>query len=283
MGARNRAARLRRARLLGGLRLPQLRRPVERAALLERLKVRGPAVVWRYGTVTALIDESPHAKTIELEVPDWPGHVAGQHVDVRLTAEDGYQAQRSYSIASSPEDPRLALTVERIDDGEVSPYLTELRLGDELEMRGPIGGHFTWRADDDDLPLLLIGGGSGLVPLMAMLRHRAARSSEVDARVLVSARSLDDALYHDELEALAAAGGVLVHRTFTREPPVGWTGFARRIDADMLRAVGLAPTARPHVFVCCPTAFVERADDLLVELGHDPTTIRSERFGPTGG
>jgi ferredoxin-NADP reductase len=240
-------------------------------------------VVWRYGTVTALIDESPQAKTIELEVPDWPGHAAGQHVDVRLTAEDGYQAQRSYSIASAPEHPGLALTVERIDDGEVSPYLTrELRVGDELELRGPIGGHFTWRADDDG-SLLLIAGGSGLVPLMAMLRHRAARSSDVDARLLVSARSLDDALYRDELETLAASDGILLHRTFTREPPAGWTGFARRIDAEMLRAVGPAPTARPRVFVCGPTAFVERADDLLVELGHDPTTIRSERFGPTGG
>jgi ferredoxin-NADP reductase len=240
-------------------------------------------VVWRYGTVTALIDESPQAKTIELEVPDWPGHAAGQHVDVRLTAEDGYQAQRSYSIASAPEHPGLALTVERIDDGEVSPYLTrELRVGDELELRGPIGGHFTWRADDDG-PLLLVAGGSGLVPLMAMLRHRAARSSDVDARLLVSARSLDDALYRDELETLAASDGILLHRTFTREPPAGWTGFARRIDAEMLRAVGPAPTARPRVFVCGPTAFVERADDLLVELGHDPTTIRSERFGPTGG
>jgi ferredoxin-NADP reductase len=249
---------------------------------LERLNVRGPAVVWRYGTVTGVIDETPQAKTIELEVPDWPGHAAGQHVDVRLTADDGYQAQRSYSIASAPEDPRLALTVERIDDGEVSPYLTgELRVGDELELRGPIGGHFTWRADDDG-PLLLVAGGSGLVPLMAMLRHRAARSSQVDARLLVSARSLDDALYHDDLEALAA-DGVLLYRTFTREPPVGWTGFVRRIDAEMLRAVGPPPAAQPRIFVCGPTAFVERADDLLVELGHDPTTIRSERFGPTGG
>jgi len=249
---------------------------------LERL-TGVAAVVWQYGTVTALIDESPHAKTIVLEVPDWPGHAAGQHVDVRLTADDGYQAERSYSIASPPEDPRLALTVEGIDDGEVSPYLTrELRLGDELELRGPIGGHFTWRGDDD-ASLLLIGGGSGLVPLMAMLRHRAARAIEVDARLLVSARSLDDALYGDELETLAAADGVRLHRTFTRKPPVGWTGFARRIDVEMLREVGPAPTARPHIFVCGPTAFVERADDLLVELGHDPTTIRSERFGPTGG
>src|SRR3954466_759042 len=176
MGARNRAPRRRRARLLGGLRLPQLRRPLERAALLERLNARGPAVVWRYGTVTALIDGSSHAKTIELDVPGWPGHVAGQHVDVRLTADDGYQAQRSYSIASAPEDATLALTVERLGDGEVSPYLTdELGPGDELELRGPIGGYFVWRSHDGG-PLLLVAGGSGLVPLMAMLRHRAARS-----------------------------------------------------------------------------------------------------------
>jgi ferredoxin-NADP reductase len=250
---------------------------------LERLNLRGPAVVWRYGTVTALIDESPHAKTIELDVPGWPGHAAGQHVDVRLTADDGYQTQRSYSIASAPEDSIFALTVERIDDGEVSPYLTEeLRAGDELELRGPVGGHFTWRVDDGG-PLLLIAGGSGLVPLMAMLRHRAARSSELEARLLLSARSLDDVLYRDGLETLAATDGFLLHRTLTREPPVGWTGFARRIDAEMLRTVGPVPTARPRIFVCGPTAFVERADDLLIELGHDPTTIRSERFGPTGG
>src|SRR3954463_14845073 len=160
MGARNRAPRRRRARLLGALRLPQLRRPLERAALLERLNARGPAVVWRYGTVTALIDESPQAKTIELEVPDWPGHAAGQHVAARLTADDGYQAQRSYSIASAPEDPRLALTVERIDDGEGSPYLAgDVVVGDAFEIRGPIGGHFTWRAADGG-PILLIGGGS---------------------------------------------------------------------------------------------------------------------------
>src|SRR3954469_2424455 len=168
MGARNRAPRRRRARLLGALRLPQLRRPLERAALLERLNARGPAVVWRYGTVTALFDESPHAKTIELEVPDWPGHAAGQHVDVRLTADDGYQAERSYSIGSAPEsDHHLELTVERVEDGGVSPYLVgELPPGDPLELRGPIGGHFTWTAAEGG-PLLLVAGGTGLVPLMA--------------------------------------------------------------------------------------------------------------------
>lgn len=244
--------------------------------------MRRPAVVWRYGTVTALIDENPHARTIELDVPGWPGHTAGQHVDVRLTAEDGYQSQRSYSIGSPPEDPRVALTVERIDDGEVSPYLTgELRMGDELELRGPIGGHFTWRAQDGG-PLLLVAGGSGLVPLMAMLRHRAARSSKADTRLLVSARSLEDLLYRSELEALAASDGLALHQTFSREAPKGWTGFARRIDADMLSSVGPGPASRPRIFVCGPTAFVERAAELLVQLGHDPSTIRTERFGPSG-
>ena len=249
---------------------------MERTAVLGRL-------IWRVATVAEVVEETHQAATLALDVPGWPGHAAGQHVDLRLTAEDGYQAERSYSIASAPENERVQLTVERIDDGEVSPYLTEeLRAGDELELRGPVGGHFTWRVDDGG-PLLLIAGGSGLVPLMAMLRHRAARSSELDARLLVSARSLDDVLYRDELETRAATDGFLLHRTLTREPPVGWTGFARRIDAEMLRTVGPVPTARPRIFVCGPTAFVERADDLLIELGHDPTTIRSERFGPTGG
>jgi ferredoxin-NADP reductase len=239
-------------------------------------------VVWRYGTVTSLIDETPHATTIVLDVPGWPGHSAGQHVDVRLTAQDGYQAQRSYSIASGPEDQRMALTVEWLDDGEVSPYLThELQVGDELELRGPIGGHFTWHVEDGG-PLLLIAGGSGLVPLMAMARHRAARSSTVEARVLISARSPGDVLYRDELQALAQGDGLAVHYTFTRHPPADWTGFARRVDAEMLRTVGPAPARRPRVYVCGPTAFVERANDLLVELGHDPSAIRAERFGPSG-
>jgi ferredoxin-NADP reductase len=237
-------------------------------------------IVWRVGAVRESVDETPHARTIVLDVPGWPGHVAGQHVDVRLTAEDGYQAQRSYSIASAPEDARLALTVERLDDGEVSPYLTEeLRPGDELELRGPIGGHFTWRVADGG-PLLLVAGGSGLVPLMAMLRHHAAHDSTVDARLLLSARRAEDLLYRRELDAL---NGVRRSYTLTREQPAGWEGFDRRVDADMLAAVGPDPAQRPLVFVCGPTAFVERVADLLVTLGHSPQAIRAERFGPTGG
>jgi len=218
-----------------------------------------------------------------LEVSGWPGHAAGQHVDVRLTAEDGYQAERSYSIASAPEDARLALTVERIDDGEVSPYLTEeLRAGDELELRGPVGGHFTWRVEQGG-PLLLVAGGSGLVPLMAMLRHRAARGSGVEARLLVSARGWDDLLYREELGRLAGGDGLAVHYTLTRSRPPGWTGWDRRVDAEMLAAVGPAPAERPLVYVCGPTPFVEGVAERLVTLGHPAGGIRTERFGPTGG
>jgi ferredoxin-NADP reductase len=238
--------------------------------------------VWRIATVREVVEETDHARTIVLDVPGWPGHDAGQHVDVRLTAEDGYQAQRSYSIASAPEDAILALTVELIDDGEVSPYLVEeLRARDEFELRGPVGGYFTWRAEDGG-PLLLVAGGSGLVPLMAMLRHRAANGSAVDTRLLVSARSLADVLYRDELERLAGGDGLSAHQTLTREQPAAWTGFAGRIDAAMFEEVGPAPAEAPLIFVCGPTAFVERAADLLVELGHDPGAIRAERFGPTG-
>jgi ferredoxin-NADP reductase len=235
--------------------------------------------VWRVAIVRAVRPEGATARTIGLDVPEWPGHVAGQHVDVRLTAEDGYQAERSYSIASAPEAADLELTVERIDDGEVSPYLAdEVREGDEFEVRGPVGGHFTWRVEDGG-PLLLVAGGSGLVPLMAMLRHRAARASTVDTRLLVSARRWDDVLYRDELTALAS---VKASFALTREQPPGWTGYDRRIDAAMLEAVGPPPSEAPRVFVCGPTAFVERAADLLVALGHAPRAIRAERFGPTG-
>ena len=180
-------------------------------------------------------------------------------------------------------DPTLALTVERLEDGEVSPYLTdELGPGDELELRGPIGGYFVWRSHDGG-PLLLVAGGSGLVPLMAMVRHRAAHSSTLDTRLLLSARSSDDVLYRDELARLAAGDELAVHQTFTREPPAGWSGFARRVDADVLSHVGPAPSQRPRIFICGPTAFVERAADLLVGLGHDTAAIHLERFGPTGG
>ena len=249
------------------------------AAVLERLTVPRAPVVWRLARVREVTEAATAAVTIALDVEGWPGHAAGQHVDVRLTAEDGYQAQRSYSIASAPEDEQLAITVERIDDGEVSPYLAgELRAGDELELRGPVGGHFTWRVGDGG-PLLLVAGGSGLVPLMAMLRHRAAQGSDVDARLLLSARAWDDVLYHDELAGFA---GVDVKITLTRSQPPGWGGAARRVDAEMLRELGPAPEERPRVYVCGPTAFVERAADLLVELGHEPSAIRAERFGPTG-
>jgi ferredoxin-NADP reductase len=234
--------------------------------------------VWRTATVAEVVDETPTARTLVLDVPGWPGHVAGQHVDVRLTAEDGYQAQRSYSIASAPEDARLALTIERLDDGEVSPYLAgEAREGDRFELRGPVGGHFTWRVVDGG-PVLLVGGGSGVVPLMAMLRHRAAQESMADARLLLSARAWDDVIYRDELPRLS----VPVHFTLTRSHPAGWTGFEGRVDAGMLAAVGPPPSEQPHVFVCGPTAFVEHVADLLVGLGHEPSAIRAERFGATG-
>jgi ferredoxin-NADP reductase len=246
------------------------------------LEVKRTPIVWRAATVVKLIAETTHAKTIVLDVPDWPGHVAGQHVDVRLTAEDGYQAERSYSIASAPEDTGLALTIERIADGEVSPYLTDtLAPGDQFELRGPIGGPFTWSVDRGG-PLLLLAGGSGLVPLMAMLRHRAVRHSSVDTRVLVSARSWDDVLYADELPAFGGEG-LQLRYTLTRGQPRGWAGWTRRVDAEMLVALGPDPAQRPLAFVCGPTPFVERAADLLVELGHRPGAIHTERFGPTGG
>jgi ferredoxin-NADP reductase len=239
-------------------------------------------VTWRLGGVLDLIEETPHAKTIVLDVPGWPGHVAGQHVDIRLTAEDGYQTERSYSIASPPEQSTVELTVERIDDGEVSPYLTEeLRVGEELELRGPIGGYFNWRNEIGG-PLLLIAGGSGLVPLMAMLRHRAATASTIDARLLLSARSLEDVPYREELGTLAAGDGLGVHYTLTREPPPGWRGFARRVDAEMLTTVGPAPAREPRIYVCGPSAFVERAAAVLLQLGNPTAAIRTERFGPTG-
>jgi ferredoxin-NADP reductase len=255
---------------------------MERAALLERLSARRAPIVWHVATVRDVVDETAHARTLVLDVPAWPGHVAGQHVDVRLTTEDGYQAQRSYSLASAPESPQLALTVERIYDGEVSPYLAgDVRAGDQFELRGPVGGHFTWTVEDGG-PLLLLAGGSGLVPLMAMLRHRTARVSTVDARLLVSARGLDDVLYRREVE-MQAERGVQVSFTLTRDRPAGWTGFDRRVDEEMLVAVGPTPAERPQTFVCGPTAFVERVADLLVALGHQPAAIRAERFGPTGG
>jgi ferredoxin-NADP reductase len=243
---------------------------------LERL-------TWRVATVAEVVDETAHARTLVLDVDGWPGHVAGQHADVRLTADDGYQAQRSYSIASPPEDATIALTIERIDDGDVSPYLAgEARAGDQFELRGPIGGHFTWRAEQGG-PLLLVGGGSGLVPLMAMLRHRAVNGSDAETVLLVSSRTADDILYRDELDSLAGGDGLAIHHTLTRGAPDGWEGYEGRVDADMLTAVGPAPGAAPRAFVCGPTPFVEAVADLLVALGHNARSIHAERFGPTGG
>jgi ferredoxin-NADP reductase len=244
-------------------------------------------IAWRVATVAEIIPETPRVRTLILDVAGWPGHRAGQHVDVRLTADDGYQTERSYSIASPPEEARIELTVERLEDGEVSSYLVDvLRVGDPLELRGPIGGHFVWSVSDGG-PLMLVGGGSGIVPLMAMLRHRAAASEEVrrqtPARLLYSARSWSEMIYRDELARLAAADDSLeVVHTITRAPPPGWTGFRRRIDTAMLSEIAWPAASSPHLFVCGPTPLVEAVAEALVALGHDPESVRTERFGPTG-
>ena len=241
-------------------------------------------ISWRLADVVEVVPETPRTKSLVLEVPGWEGHRAGQHVDVRLTAPDGYQAQRSYSIASAPEDGRLVLTVDRLDDGEVSPYLTDvLRKGDQLEMRGPIGGYFVWEAANGG-PLLLICGGSGVVPLRAMIRHRAAAGSDVPTRLLYSSRSYEEIIYREELEDSAAQNGSLeVIHTLTRSAPDGWDGFDRRIDARMLSEVVWPPEERPLAFVCGPTPLVEEVATALVGLGHDPARVKTERFGATGG
>lgn len=242
-------------------------------------------MIWRLGRATRLIVETARAKTLVLSVPGWTGHRAGQHVDVRLTAEDGYQAQRSYSIASAPEDgDQVSLTIERIADGEVSPYLVdELADGDQLELRGPIGGYFIWNVDMGG-PLLLVAGGSGICPLMSMIRHRAAQGSRVPTRLLYSSRSLEDVIYQVELDQLAGrADGLEVSHTLTRSHPAGWKGYTRRIDANMIAEVGFAPDQRPLCMVCGPTALVEAVATALVELGNPPDRIKTERFGPTGG
>jgi ferredoxin-NADP reductase len=248
---------------------------LERAALPRRL-------TWELANVVELIDETPRVKSIVLDPPEWRGHRAGQHVDVRLTAEDGYQAQRSYSIASAPEDEHLAITVERLEDGEVSPYLAdELRPGDTLELRGPIGGYFVWEEPFGG-PLLLLAGGSGVVPLRSMLRHHTSTRSAIPVRLLYSSRSLAEVIYRDELAALAGSDDVEIHLTLTREAPEGWSGYRRRVDSALLREVAWPPQERPLVYVCGPTAFVETAASALVELGHEAERIKTERFGPTG-
>ena len=218
-------------------------------------------------------------RSIVLDLPGWLGHRAGQHVEVRLTADDGHQAQRSYSIASAPEDSRVVLTVERLGDGEVSPYLVdELRIGDELELRGPVGEYFVWEASLGG-PLLLVACGSGIAPFRSMLRHRGATGSAVPVSLLYSTRSIASLIYHDEIMQIAAQDGIDVSVTLTREQPAGWQGYGRRIDRDMLAEAGVPPGERPLIYICGPTGFVETTASALVALGHDPGWIRTERFG----
>ena len=234
-------------------------------------------LTWLSASVAGAVQETPRVRTLELDVPGWAGHRAGQHLDVRLTAEDGYQAQRSYSIGSAPGDG-VALTIERLDDGEVSPYLVdEAREGDQVEVRGPIGGYFVWDGDEPE-PVLLVAGGSGVVPLMAMARHRARIGSETPMRLVYSSRTWGDVIYRDELEPL----GLDVVHTLTREQPSGWTGYSRRIDTELLSEVAWPASDSPRVYVCGSTRFVDAAADGLLELGYEADWIRTERFGATG-
>jgi ferredoxin-NADP reductase len=243
-----------------------------------------PVLEWQAGTVTAIRPETRHTKSFTFALPKWMIHKPGQHYDVRLTAPDGYQTERSYSIASPPERAgELELTVERIADGEVSPYLHDvLVVGDQLEVRGPIGGYFVWEVTLGG-PLLLVAGGSGVVPLMAMLRHRAAQHATLPARLLYSSRTADDVIYRDELDGLSGSDHAFdVFYTFTRQPPAGWTGYRRRIDADMLGEVITPFEKRARVYVCGPTLLVEAVATALVQMKLPIEQIRTERFGPTG-
>jgi ferredoxin-NADP reductase len=248
-----------------------------RAAVLGRL-------TWLVGQLAAVREETATARTLVLDVPGWPGHLPGQHVDVRLTAEDGYSTERSYSIASAPGGTRLELTIQRLDDGEVSPYLTEVfALGNPLELRGPIGGYFVWHPDEPQ-PVLLIGGGSGVVPLMAMARTRAATGGTAPMRLIYSTRSPATLLYAAELQRLAAPGsGLNIDIAYTREAPAGWAGPVGRLDARRLLDLAGPPAAGQQCFVCGPTGFVESAAHLLVGQGLADRQIRTERFGPSGG
>jgi ferredoxin-NADP reductase len=238
--------------------------------------------MWLAAAVAESVEETPRVRTLELDVPGWRGHRAGQHLDVRLTAEDGYQAQRSYSIASPPGDG-VALTIERLEDGEVSPYLVdEARDGDQVEVRGPIGGYFVWDGDEPE-PVLLVAGGSGVVPLMAMARHRARAGASAPMRLLYSSRTLEDVIYREELDELSARrNGFEVVHTLTREQPPGWTGYSRRIDRDLLAEVAWPASEAPRVYVCGSTRFVDAAADGLLDLGYEAGWVKTERFGATG-
>ncbi|HEX6506564.1 MAG TPA: ferredoxin reductase [Chloroflexota bacterium] len=248
---------------------------MEGTAVLGRL-------TWHVGRVADTAAEAAGVKSLILDLPDWPGHRAGQHVDIRLTADDGYQTVRSYSIASPPEERRVEVTIQRLDNGEVSPYLVDdVRVGDQLEVRGPIGGYFVW---DSDLggPLFLVAGGSGIVPLRAMIRHRLATHSDVPIKLLYSVRSPERVIYGTELEELGSGDGIEVIRTYTDSQPPGWTGYSRRIDTSVLEDVAPEPDDEPLVYVCGPTTMVEGVATGLVMLGYEPDRIRTERFGPTG-
>jgi ferredoxin-NADP reductase len=248
---------------------------------MERTALRG-RLTWQVGTVTEIRTETETARTVVLDVPDWPGHLAGQHLDVRLTAADGYRAARSYSIASAWTRDTIELTVELFPDGEVSPYLVEvLKVGDPLEVRGPVGGWFVWKPEQSG-PIQLIGGGSGVVPLMAMVRAHAASGSEAPVRLLYSVRSPSSVIYVHDLKELAMSDDVTLTFAYTREAPPGEPRVGR-VDADLLKVVAFAPEDEPTTYVCGPTPFVETVADLLVEAGHSPALVRTERFGPTGG
>jgi ferredoxin-NADP reductase len=236
---------------------------------------------WQLMTVHDIVVETPRVRTIRLEAAGWDGHLPGQHVDIRLTAEDGYQTERSYSISSPPSDELLALTVERVEGGEVSPYLVDtLRAGDRLELRGPIGGYFVW-AGTENKPLLLVAGGSGITPLIAMLRHRDRLTNRAPATLIYSSRRLQDIIYRDEIDATASRDPSLrVVHALTRQAPLHWTGHRGRVDKNLLTTNCFAVAQQPAIFICGPTRFVDSIASLLVELGFDPLSIRTERFGP---
>ncbi|MGE5123370.1 MAG: ferredoxin reductase [Acidobacteriaceae bacterium] len=240
---------------------------------------------WQISTVVKVRQETPSVKIFTLALPHWVPHQAGQHYDVRLTAPDGYQAQRSYSIASNPEQlGEIELAVERLEDGEVSTYLHDILIvGDQVELRGPIGGYFVWEAGLGG-PLLLVAGGSGVVPLLAMIRHRQAAGSRVPARLLYSSHSFEDIIYRQELERLQRENtGLEIFHTLTRRQPEGWSGYARRIDLKMLEEVALPLGDQLKAYICGPTALVEGVANGLVQLGIPASQVRTERFGPTGG
>jgi ferredoxin-NADP reductase len=241
---------------------------------------------WVLADVVEIIVETHQVKSLVLSIPEWKGHLAGQHVDIRLTAPDGYQVQRSYSIASAPHEDRIDLTIERVADGEVSPYLTGcIRVGDQIEIRGPVGGYFTWDIVDGG-PVLLVAGGTGVSPLMSMIRHHAAARSDIPMRLLYSSRSFEEIIYEKELAHLVAshqAQTLQVIHTLTRAQPPQWDGYRRRIDETMLAEIAWSPTARPLIYVCGPTRLVESVASTLITLGYEPSRVKTERFGPTGG